>query len=106
MAKTYIHQKKQLGLQFHRMYWIIGRKLKLPLETKVLIYKTILKPIWTYGIPLWDTVNKSNIEILQRFQNKILRSIVNAPWYVPKTVIHTDLQIPLVKAEITNHSTK
>ena len=78
----------------------------LSLENRLLIYKTILKPISTYGIPLWGTTNNSNIEILQRFQNKILRSIVNAPWYVPNTILHTDLQIPTVKAEITNFSTK
>jgi len=88
------------------MYWIIGRKSKLSLENKLLIYKTILKPIWTYGIPLGGTASNSNIEILQRFQNKFLRSIVNAPWYVPNTNLHTDLQIPTVKAEITNFSTK
>ena len=28
------------------------------------------------------------------------------PWYVPNTILHTDLQIPTVKAEITNFSTK
>jgi len=88
------------------MYWIIGRKSKLSLENKLLIYKTILKPIWTYGIPLWGTASNSNIEILQRFQNKVLRSIINAPWYVPNTILHTDLQIPTVKEEITNFSTK
>jgi len=97
---------KQLGLQLHRMYWIIGRKSKLSLENKLLIYKTILKPIWTYGIPLWGTASNSNIEILQRFQNKVLRPIVNAPRHVPNTILHTDLQIPTVKAEITNFSTK
>jgi len=88
------------------MYWIIGRKSKLSLENKLLIYKTILKLIWTYGIPLWSTASNSNIEILQIFQNKVLRSIVNAPWYVPNTILHTDLQMPTVKAEITNFSTK
>jgi len=88
------------------MYWITGRKSKLSLENKLLIYKTILKPIWTYGIPLWGTTSNSNIEILQRFQNKVVRSIVNAPRYVPNTILHTDLQIPTVKAEITNFSTK
>jgi hypothetical protein len=82
------------------MYWIIGRKPKLSLENKLLIYKTILKPIWTFGIPLWGTASNSNIEILQRFQNKVLSSIVNAPWYVPNIILHTDLQIPTVKAEI------
>jgi len=79
-------KRRQVGLQLHRMYWIIGRKSKLSLENKLLIYKTILKPIWTYGISLWDTASNSNIEILQRFQNKVLRSIVNAPRYVPNTV--------------------
>jgi hypothetical protein len=88
------------------MYWIIGRKSNLSLENKLLIYKTILKPIWTYGIPLWGTASNSNIEILQRFQNKVFRLIVNAPWYVPNTILHTDLQILAVKAEITNFSTK
>jgi len=35
-----------------------------------------------------------------------IRSIVNAPRYVPNTILHTDLQIPTVKVEITNFSTK
>jgi hypothetical protein len=34
------------------MYWILGRKAELSIENKLLIYETILKPIWTYGIPL------------------------------------------------------
>jgi len=38
-------KRKQLGLQLHRMYWIIGRKSQLSLENKLLIYRTILKPI-------------------------------------------------------------
>jgi hypothetical protein len=88
------------------MYWIIGRKSKLSLENKLLIYRAILKPIWMYSITLWGTSSNSSIEILQRFRNKVLRSIVNAPWYVPNTILHTDLQIPTVKAEITNFSTK
>ena len=54
---------------------------------------------------LWGTASNSNIDILQRFQNKFVRSITNAPWYVPSTILHTDLQIPTVKAEITNYST-
>ena len=69
--KPHIHNKrKQLGLMLHRMYWIIGRKSKLSLTNKLLIYKIILKPIWTYGIPLWGTAFQSNIEILQRLQKK------------------------------------
>jgi hypothetical protein len=50
-------------------------------------HKTILKPIWTYGIQLWGTASTSNIEILERFQSKALSMIGDAPWYVPNTVI-------------------
>jgi hypothetical protein len=34
----------------------------------------------------------SNIQILERFQSKALRMIVDAPWYVQNTVIRRDLQ--------------
>jgi hypothetical protein len=48
------------------------------------MYKTILKPIWTYGIQLWGTASTSNIEILESFQLKALCMIVDTPWYVQK----------------------
>jgi hypothetical protein len=63
-------------------------------SNKLFIYKTIFKPIGTYG---WGTASTSNIEILARFQSKALRMIVDAPWYVLNTVIRRDLQTPTVK---------
>jgi hypothetical protein len=59
-------------------------------------YQTF-KPIWTYGIQLWGTASTSNIEILSRFQSKALHMIVDAPWYVPNTVIRRDLQMQQFK---------
>jgi hypothetical protein len=64
------------------MNWLLGRRSTLSVENKLLLYKAIFKPIWTYGIQLWGTTYNSNIEILQGFQSKTLRSILNAPWYV------------------------
>jgi hypothetical protein len=46
----------------------------------------------------------SNIDILERFQMKTLRMIVDAPWYVPNMVIGRDLQIPIVNEEIRRYS--
>jgi hypothetical protein len=85
------------------MYWLLGRKFKLSVSNKLLIYKAILKSIWTYGIQLWVTSN-SNIALLERFQSKVLRLIVNTPWYVPNSVIRKDLRIPSVKEEISRLS--
>jgi hypothetical protein len=79
-------------------------KLKQP--NKPLLYKTILKPIWTYGIHLWGRASTSNIEILERFQSKALRIIVDAPCYVPNTYIRRDLQLTSVKEEIRHYSTQ
>lgn len=100
--KTHItNKRKQLGLRFHKMYWMLGKQSQMTIDNKLLLYKSILKPIWTYGIPLWGTACRSSIDILQRFQNNILRAIVNAPWYVPNKVLHADLKIPTIKDEIT-----
>jgi hypothetical protein len=88
------------------MYWILGRKSELSIENKLLICKTILKAIWTYGIPLWGTASNSNIEILQRHQSKVLRAIVNAPWYISNKVLHADFKVPTIEEEVTKFSVK
>jgi hypothetical protein len=88
------------------MYWLLVRKSKLSTSNKLLLYKTILKPILTYGIQLWGTASTSNIEILERFQPKALGMIVDAHLYVPNTVIRRDLQTPTVKEEIRRYSSQ
>jgi hypothetical protein len=97
---------KQLGFTFAKIYWLLERKSKLSTSAKLLIYKTILKSIWTYGIQLWGMASTSNIEILEVFQPKTLCMIVDAPWYMPNMVIWRDLQIPTVKEEICCHSSQ
>jgi hypothetical protein len=88
------------------MYWLIGRNSKLSLENKILLYKTIIKPIGAYGAEIWGCASKSNISIIQRSQSKILRIIANAPSYVPSMTLHEDLNVPLVKEVIKRRSTR
>jgi hypothetical protein len=99
-------KRKHLGITLSKMYWLLGRKSKLSIINKLLAYKVILKPIWTYGIRLWGSASISNIEILERFQAKVLRMITDAPWYVPNMVLRQDLQIKSVKVEISKFSTE
>jgi len=42
--------RKHLNLKARELYWIVGRHSPLSLLNKTLIYKVILKPVWTYGI--------------------------------------------------------
>lgn len=99
-------KRQQLNLKCSKLNWLLQKQSHLSLENKLLLYKTILKPIWTYGLQIWGTASKSNIEIIQRFQSKILRKITNAPWYVSNQTLHSDLKIPFVKSEISKISEK
>jgi hypothetical protein len=76
------------------------------LANKLLIYKTIIKPIWTYGIELWGCASKSNVAIIQRSQSKILHMIADAPWYLSNQTLHHDLKVPFVKEVIKSNSKK
>jgi hypothetical protein len=61
----------------------------------LLLYKQVLNPIWTYGIQLWGCAATSNINKIQVFQNKVLRGIVDAPWYYRNDHLHRDLKIQM-----------
>jgi hypothetical protein len=97
---------KHLGMTLTKMHWLHGRKSELSTSNKIPIYKAILKPIWIYGIRLWGAASTSNIEILERFQSKVLCMIVDAPWYVLNTLIGRDLQTPTIKEEIRHYSSQ
>ena len=86
-------KRKQLDLKTHEIYWLIGKHSPLSLENTLLIYKTVLKPVWTYGIELWGCATKSNIAVIQQYQSKLLRNITNAPRYVSNQTLHSDLHI-------------
>lgn len=95
--KAHVKKKKdELDLRYKRMYWLLGRHSALTVHNKMLLYKQVLMPVWTYGIQLWGCTKKSNVQIIQRFQNKVLRGIVNAPWYIRNDDLHRDLNIDFV----------
>ena len=82
-----------------KMYWFLGKKSSLSLGNKLLLYKAIIKPIWTYGIELWGCSSKSNVNIIQRFQSKTLRLIAGAPRYVSNQTLHANLSTTTVEEE-------
>lgn len=49
-GKYIFTKKKQIRLKLQQMFWMVGRQSRLSLKNKLLIYTTIVKPIWTYGI--------------------------------------------------------
>lgn len=99
--KPHVKRKQQeLKLKYRKMYWLLGRCSSLSVYNKLLLYRQVLKPVWTYGIQLWGCASQSNKNIIQRFQNKVLRGIVDSPWYIRNDNLHKDLGIPTVESEI------
>lgn len=96
----------QIKIKKAELNWLISRESKLNLNYKVQLYKSIIKPIWTYGIELWGTASPSNVEKLQRVQSKILRQIVKAPWFIRNANIHRDLEMPTIVNEISKLTRK
>jgi uncharacterized protein YeeX (DUF496 family) len=50
---------------------------------------------------LWGCASESNIQVIQRYQNKVLKCTVDAPWYVRNSDLHRDLGIETVTHIIT-----
>jgi hypothetical protein len=97
---------KELGLKQKKMYFLMGRSSILSLHNKLMLYKQILKPVWTYGIQLWGSTKQSNTDIIQRFRNKVLRNTVDALWFIRNADFHRDLQMEMVTNEIGKFATK
>ena len=97
-------KKQELNIKFRKFYLLLGQNTELSVKNKILIYRQILKPVWTYGIELWGCTKKSNIGIIQKFQNKVLRSIINAPWYIRSCDRHRDLHLDTVTEEIKKYA--
>jgi hypothetical protein len=98
---------QQLGISLTKIYWLLGRRSKPSTSNHLPTYKAILKPVWTYGMQLWSTASSYNREILECLQSNSLRTMMDAPWYVPNTVNRRDLQtlsLALVRIEVSKES--
>ena len=109
LERTHCQKKKTNWLKNKRDHLVTREKIPST-ENKLLNYKAVIKPIWSYGIELWGCTSKSNIIIMQRSQSKILRAIAKAPWYIKNHTLYTDFNIPYVSdvihERINNHHNK
>lgn len=92
-----LKKKKEIILKSRKMYWLLGKNSKLPLHTKTLLYKTMLRPIWSYACQIWGCTANSNLKIIEVVQNKILRTISGARWYQRNADIQRELAVESVE---------
>ncbi len=94
-----------LNIQLDHFHWLIDRRSQLSLVTK-LIYTSIFKPMWTYGCELWGTTRDSNRLIIERFQNKFMRIITKARFYITNDQLRNDLELDSVSVTLRKKSTR
>lgn len=80
-----------------RLNPLIGYKSNLDISTKRRIYLAIIRPLLTYASPAWATVTDSWLQKLHTFQNKAVKQIAKAPWYVRRRNLHKNLNIPEIR---------
>lgn len=70
---------------------------RMSLKLKLQIYTTIIRPAVTYSIATWGCAAVTNVNKIQVIQNKALRMITGAPWFVSNLQLHKDLKIPSIR---------
>ncbi len=83
----------QQNRHLKKYYCLIGPYSELSLVNKRLIYFSIFKLAWAYGCELWGATAITNRLIIERFQNKYMRVITGAPFYLTNAQLSTDLDI-------------
>lgn len=97
---------KSTNIIKYQLYPLIGRRSKLPIKTKLGLYKAIIIPHLTYACPTWGHAKPTAIKKIQIVQNKILREICNAPWFLRNKNIHQDLNIKSIEELIKKTAIK
>uniref|UniRef100_A0A1Y1KUU7 Reverse transcriptase domain-containing protein n=1 Tax=Photinus pyralis TaxID=7054 RepID=A0A1Y1KUU7_PHOPY len=73
----------------------------LPLNTKIMLYKSYIRPILTYASAGWMTyVSDTNVRKLETAQTKAQRTIVKAPWFVRNETLRADLAISTLRDHV------
>lgn len=88
------------------LYPLIRSRNGLSMLNCTIIYKSIIRPIMTYAVPVWASAATSNIKKLETLQNRSLRIASRSPWYVTNKLIQTNLKIPPLRQFMTDLITK
>lgn len=78
------------------LYPLLASNSKLPTKTKLLLYKQIVRPIFTYGSPVWSSAAKCHLKRLQVVQNRALKIIFKLPRRHPTIELHQRSGMPMV----------
>ena len=77
---------------------VIGKNLKL------LLYKTLIMPLFDYGDVIYDCLNQHHLMMLQRLQNSALRLILDVGWEAHTAQMHAELNLLTLEQRRKHHT--
>lgn len=96
--KTHIELTTDKALRcFRSLYPLLSKKSRLNTDNKLLIYKTIIRPIMLYGSCVWGKAATTHIKRLQIMQNKALKTIFKLPYLYRTRDLHVRFCQPTIK---------
>jgi hypothetical protein len=97
-------KRKILNNRIHLLRLIF--KSRLSIHTISILYRSLLRLIWAYGMQIWSSAKPSQTQSINFFQSISLRLIALAPWYKPNKALHKDLKIDTVNQLAKKYYTK
>jgi hypothetical protein len=87
------------------LFPLLARDSILSPHTKLRLYMATIRPMLTYGAPLWCSTSDSNFRTLQTVQNKCLRVIADAPRNTPITALLASLGVETIQTYVLRMAT-
>ncbi|GFS85157.1 RNA-directed DNA polymerase from mobile element jockey [Trichonephila clavipes] len=95
-----LQTSKKFKLKLFTLHRLLSKKSKLNLDKKRLIYLQHLLPVILYACQIWGNSANYLLNKLQILQNQALRTILNAPFYIPRIILHRELKITSIRSRI------
>lgn len=88
------------------LYPLIARRAALHQQLKLCIFKTVIRPSFSYGCQILDQISATHIKRLQVLQNGTLKMILNLPHRTATTEVHDQADIEMVQTYFNQLATK
>ncbi|CRK90404.1 CLUMA_CG004194, isoform A [Clunio marinus] len=80
------------------LYCLFRKNNSVSFHAKLTAYKTLIRPIMTYACPIFSNCPDVHFKRLQIQQNKLLRMVLNAPFFTRTTDLHKEANdIPTIR---------
>lgn len=100
------HTKERAQKYIRILYSLINRRSKLNVRNKVLIFKSIFRPMMLYGAPAWSSCAATHRKSLQVTQNKLLKIIYDKPFHYSTRKLHDETKIKPISETIDETTRK